>query len=239
MQIGQTAFLHVAEAPNRICRGTITRAASSLDPTSRTMLPEVQIPNPDGSLLPGEFTQVEMKVFRKDPPILIPGDAILVRSNGTFVGVLSDAGDNDGKQLDQLLPEEPAKEQQQKNQLGSDKKAKADKQEEEKKQRQEEEKLPEFIVHLVPVSIGRDYGNETEILTGLQTGQRVVVNPTDDVVENVHVHASLSKQVGATAAKPNSGAQPNASTEKLAPKLGGDSNPQQPDKEKTNRGPGK
>jgi hypothetical protein len=38
-----------------------------------------------------------MKVFRKDPPILIPGDAVIVRANGTFVGVLADAGDNNGK----------------------------------------------------------------------------------------------------------------------------------------------
>ena len=67
----------------------------------------------------------------------------------------------------------------------------------------------------MPVVIGRDYGNDTEILTGLQTGQRVVVNPTDDVMENVHVHASLSKQDAQTSAQPAAGAQPSASAEKL------------------------
>jgi RND family efflux transporter MFP subunit len=241
IQIGQAAIIHVAENPNRTFPGAITRTSNSLDPASRTMLTEVQIPNPNGTLLPGEFTQVEMKVFRKDPPILIPGDAIIVRANGTFVGVLADAGDNNGKQLDTTLHEEPAKGQDQKGKSGkskgkqpSEKKAQADKQAEEKKQRQEQEKLPEFIVHLVPVAMGRDYGNQTEILTGLQPGQRVIVNPTDDVMENVHVHASLSKQDS----QPAKAAQPNATSEKLAPQPGGDAPAQQPDKGKTNRGPG-
>jgi multidrug efflux pump subunit AcrA (membrane-fusion protein) len=243
VQVGQAATLHVAENPNRTFPGTITRTANSLDPASRTMLTEVQIPNPTGTLLPGEFTQIEMKVFRKDPPILIPGDAIIVRANGTFVGVLADAGDNNGKQLDQTLPEEPAKGQDQKGKSGkskgkqpSERKAAADKQAEDKKQRQEQDKLPEFIVHLVPVAMGRDYGNQTEILTGLQPGQRVIVNPTDDVMENVHVHASLSKQDSQTTA--NQGSQPNATGEKLAPQPGGDAPAKQPDKGKTNRGPG-
>ena len=45
-------------------------------------------------------------------------------------------------------------------------------------------------IHVVPVTIGRDFGGSVEILTGLQQGDMVVTNVTDDVVEgaSVQVH---------------------------------------------------
>jgi len=43
-------------------------------------------------------------------------------------------------------------------------------------------------VHFQRVSIGRDYGSNIEILSGLSAGQRVIANPNDSVQEGVKVH---------------------------------------------------
>jgi multidrug efflux pump subunit AcrA (membrane-fusion protein) len=51
-------------------------------------------------------------------------------------------------------------------------------------------------IHYVPVTIGRDFGNATEILTGLKAGDVIVTDVTDDVVEGaaVQVHQAESPQ---------------------------------------------
>jgi multidrug efflux pump subunit AcrA (membrane-fusion protein) len=48
-------------------------------------------------------------------------------------------------------------------------------------------------IHWVPVTIGRDYGSETEIMTGLKVGDVIVTNVTDDVVENAPVEMHMAK----------------------------------------------
>src|SRR4029434_661611 len=52
---GQTATVSVLEYPNRPSPGKVPRPAHSLAPSSRTMLTEVQVPNPDSALLPGMY----------------------------------------------------------------------------------------------------------------------------------------------------------------------------------------
>jgi multidrug efflux pump subunit AcrA (membrane-fusion protein) len=43
-------------------------------------------------------------------------------------------------------------------------------------------------VHFQRVTVGRDYGSQIEILSGLSAGQRVIANPNDSVQEGVKVH---------------------------------------------------
>jgi multidrug efflux pump subunit AcrA (membrane-fusion protein) len=50
-------------------------------------------------------------------------------------------------------------------------------------------------IHFVPVTIGRDYGSETEIMTGLQAGDIIVTNVTDDVAEGAAVQVHMAKAV--------------------------------------------
>src|SRR5947209_2125939 len=85
---GQPARLTVSNLPGREFTGTVARTANSLDPTSRTMLVEVQVPNADGALLPGMYAQVDLSSARSNPPVLIPGDALIVRADGTQVAVV-------------------------------------------------------------------------------------------------------------------------------------------------------
>ena len=85
---GQPARLSVTNLPGRSFTGTVARTANSLDPTSRTMLVEVQVPNADGALLPGMYAQVDLSSARTNAPLLVPGDALMVRADGTQVAVI-------------------------------------------------------------------------------------------------------------------------------------------------------
>jgi RND family efflux transporter MFP subunit len=85
---GQAAQLSVSNLPGRRFTGTVARTANALDPTSRTMLVEVQVPNNDGALLPGMYAQVDLSSARAQAPLLIPGDALIVRADGTQVAVV-------------------------------------------------------------------------------------------------------------------------------------------------------
>ena len=122
--------------------GTVTRTANALDPASRTLLTEVQVVNSGGQLLPGMYAQVDLITPRKNPPLLIPGDTLVVRSNGPQVGV-----------------------------VGAD-----------------------HVVHFQRLQLGRDYGDKIEVLSGLEAGQQVVVNPGDTVQEGAKVNPVLLRE---------------------------------------------
>jgi RND family efflux transporter MFP subunit len=82
------ASIATPELPERKFSGAVTRTANALDPSSRTLLVEVQVPNPEGKLLPGMYVEVDLHLPRKDPPLLLPSDTLSVRPEGTLVAVL-------------------------------------------------------------------------------------------------------------------------------------------------------
>jgi len=88
IRVGQPAHLTVSNLPGREFTGAVARTASALDPASRTMLVEIQVPNTDGALLPGMYAQVELSNARSSAPILVPGDALQVNADGTRVALL-------------------------------------------------------------------------------------------------------------------------------------------------------
>ena len=85
---GQPAHISVTNIPGRSFAGTIARTANSLDPTSRTLLVEVQVPNPDGALMPGMYAQVDFSNSRANAPLVIPAEALMVRADGTQIAVV-------------------------------------------------------------------------------------------------------------------------------------------------------
>jgi RND family efflux transporter MFP subunit len=85
---GQPARLRVSNLPGRDFHGTVARTANALDPTSRTMLAEVHVPNEEGALMPGMYAQVGFSSLRADPPLLIPSDGLITRGAGTLVAVV-------------------------------------------------------------------------------------------------------------------------------------------------------
>jgi RND family efflux transporter MFP subunit len=132
---GQTAIVYRQEDPLRLFTGKVARTANALDPNTRTLLTQVDVPNPDDALRPGMYLRVKFVVDRSTPSVLIPGAAVVTRNNGSEVALL---GDNN-------------------------------------------------IVHYRKIQLGRDYGAEIEVLTGLNGGETVIVHPGDALSEGEKV----------------------------------------------------
>jgi RND family efflux transporter MFP subunit len=92
VRVGQHAILEIAGRTDVKFPGEVTRTANSLDPATRTLLVEVQVANAAGTLMPGMYAQVDLSVPRQDPPLLIPGDTLVVRSDGPQVAVVGPDG---------------------------------------------------------------------------------------------------------------------------------------------------
>jgi RND family efflux transporter MFP subunit len=85
---GVDAVVDVPEIPNHSFPGKVTRIASALQPGSRTLLTEVDVPNPDGALSPGIYCTVELFIPRKTPSMIIPADAVVFDENGLHVALV-------------------------------------------------------------------------------------------------------------------------------------------------------
>jgi RND family efflux transporter MFP subunit len=88
MSPGIDAVVRVPEIPDRTFPGKVTRIAEALQPGSRTLLTEVDIPNPDGALAPGIYCTVELHIPRKTPSYKISADAIIFNESGLQVAVV-------------------------------------------------------------------------------------------------------------------------------------------------------
>jgi RND family efflux transporter MFP subunit len=86
---GIDAIVRVPEIPDREFSGSVTRIADALQPGTRTLLTEVDIPNPDGALSPGIYCTIEFHIPRKTPSLSVPADALIFDSNGMRVAVVS------------------------------------------------------------------------------------------------------------------------------------------------------
>ncbi len=85
---GLAADVGVREYPERTFQGRVVRNAASLDTTSRTMLVEVEAPNPDGILLPGMYSTVRFNLVNPSPPIVVADSSIIVRADGPQIAVV-------------------------------------------------------------------------------------------------------------------------------------------------------
>ncbi|MBM3646958.1 MAG: efflux RND transporter periplasmic adaptor subunit, partial [Alphaproteobacteria bacterium] len=85
---GLVADVMVKEYPDRVFTGRVVRNAASLDVTSRTMLVEVEVPNPDGVLLPGMYSTVRFRLVNPTPPIVVADTAIIVVDTGPRIAVV-------------------------------------------------------------------------------------------------------------------------------------------------------
>jgi RND family efflux transporter MFP subunit len=135
VQPGAHVDVLVRELPNRVFRGTVARNARALDAASRTLLTEIQIPNQTGVLVPGMYVQVKFEITSASPPLLVPANTLVVRSDGPQVAVVG----------------------------------------------------PNNTVHYRKLELGRDYGNQVEVVTGIDDGAQLVVNPSDEIREGVTV----------------------------------------------------
>jgi len=87
---GIKATLVLASNPNEPTTGKLVRTADAIDPNSLTLLSEVDVDNPNGTLFPGGYAQVHFDIVTNHPPLVIPGNALIFRSQGPQVGVVDD-----------------------------------------------------------------------------------------------------------------------------------------------------
>lgn len=130
-----TAQVAFRELAGRVFTGSVTRNAAAIDPTSRTLLAEVDLPNADGKILPGMFATVTFSTRNAAPPVLIPANALFVRTAGPQTFVM-DAN---------------------------------------------------HVVHIHNLVLGRDFGSNTEVVSGLKQGDLVVLSPSDSITDNTKV----------------------------------------------------
>jgi RND family efflux transporter MFP subunit len=125
---GTAAELAVPEMPGRRFAGRVVRTSDAMDPASRTLKVEVDVENPNGTLMPGEFVEVHFRLPAPVNSVTVPVNALLFRAEGMTAAVV-----RDGR------------------------------------------------VALVPVTIGHDYGDALEVMSGLTAEDRIVVNPPDSI----------------------------------------------------------
>jgi RND family efflux transporter MFP subunit len=143
--VGLKADLILAEFPGQRFQGMLVHRADAIDMATRTLLVEIQVDNPKGTLLSGAYAEVHMKLPGDLATFTIPVNTLLFRSEGLRVAVV-----DDGKAV------------------------------------------------LTPITLGRDFGTDAEVLSGLNGDEQVVVNPPDSLVSGQPVR--LAQAAGTTPA---------------------------------------
>ncbi len=127
IQPGIPATVLAAEYEGRHFAGKVVRTAGALDATTRTLKVEVDVPNPDGALLPGMFVRVRITLPKPKAELMVPANTLVFRSEGPSIVVV-------------------------------DENSKA---------------------RFRPVKLGRDFGTNVEVLSGVSEQDRLVSNPPD------------------------------------------------------------
>jgi RND family efflux transporter MFP subunit len=131
---GMTGDLSLAEFPDRKFQGKVVRTADAINVTTRTLLIEIDVDNPTGTLLTGSYAEVHLAVPTQTSTSLIPVNTLLFRTEGLRVGVVK-----------------------------------------------------EGRVVLTAVTPGHDFGDQIEIVSGLKSDDKVIVNPPDSIVSGQEV----------------------------------------------------
>jgi RND family efflux transporter MFP subunit len=88
IKVGMPAYLSLQEFPGQNFTGTVARTADAIDPTTRTLLTEVDVPNPNGQLLPGAYGELHFKPAVNVAKLIVPVNAMLFRQEGPRVAVV-------------------------------------------------------------------------------------------------------------------------------------------------------
>src|SRR5947207_1485734 len=139
---GLAAKIVLQEYPGQEFDGKVTRTAGALDPQSRTMQVEVQVPNDEGKLYAGMYGQVKFLLADENAPIVVPANTFLFRTEGPQVATIEN----------------------------------------------------EKRIHWQNIRVGRDFGDRLEVLDGLKENAKVVMNPTDDLREDMEVQVKAAEK---------------------------------------------
>lgn len=82
IHVGLGAFLEVTQYPGQNFQGRVVRTAEAIDPSTRTLLTEVDVPNRNVQLFPGGYSQAHLQVKVNAERLQVPVNALLFRSEG-------------------------------------------------------------------------------------------------------------------------------------------------------------
>jgi RND family efflux transporter MFP subunit len=85
---GMTANLALTEFPGRTFQGKLVRTADAINVTTRTLLIEVDVQNPAGTLLTGSYAEVHLQIPTPGSTYLLPVNTLLFRTEGLRVGIV-------------------------------------------------------------------------------------------------------------------------------------------------------
>ena len=99
VKTGAEGDLSLSEFPGRTFPGQVTNTAVAIDPVSRALVVELQIPDESGEVLPGAYAQVTLKLTGETGFYTIPANALLFRAEGAAVGVVHPGGKVEIRQI--------------------------------------------------------------------------------------------------------------------------------------------
>jgi RND family efflux transporter MFP subunit len=85
---GRSAILTLDEYPEQTFQGRLVRTSDSINTSSRTLLVEVDVDNPEGKLLPGAYVFVHLKLPVEIRSVIVPSNTLLFRREGLQVGLV-------------------------------------------------------------------------------------------------------------------------------------------------------
>jgi membrane fusion protein, multidrug efflux system len=92
VQVRTKADLSLDEFPGRVFPATVVTTSNAVNPTNRTQLVELQVPNPLYALWPGAYTEVHFHLYSAGNTLFIPTNTLLFRREGPAVGVVKAGG---------------------------------------------------------------------------------------------------------------------------------------------------
>ena len=128
---GQTVDVSIKEFPTTVFKARVKRTAGAIDLSSRTLLTELELPNPDHKLLTGTYAEAVFTVPSSKSAFVVPANALLVNKAGVQIAVVG--------ALDSI--------------------------------------------HLTHVTLGKDFGDSVEVLSGIALTDELIVNPADNLRE--------------------------------------------------------
>jgi RND family efflux transporter MFP subunit len=132
---GTRASMDLTSLPNRHFTAAVTRTTGSIDPNSRTLTVELDVPNPSGELLPGAYADVQFQLPLSAATLVLPSSTILFQADGPQVGAVNSQNQ----------------------------------------------------VELRNVTLGHDFGDTIQIVTGVRSADAVIANPPDSLTNGMRV----------------------------------------------------
>lgn len=97
VDVGDTATIMFDALPGIMFSGEVTRISGALDPGTRTMLVEIDLPNDDGRIRAGYYGQTNIVLERRQGALALPSAAVRLDADGRYVYVVG--ADNSARRV--------------------------------------------------------------------------------------------------------------------------------------------